>query len=48
MPRLKCTSLVADLFLFCNERDFMMSLSDDKQADIIDAFNTTSRYLDDI
>ena len=24
-----------------------MSLSDDKQADIIDAFNTTSRYLDD-
>ena len=23
-------------------------LSDDKQADIIDAFNTTSRYLDDI
>ena len=25
-----------------------MSLSDDKQADIIDAFYTTSRYLDDI
>ena len=25
-----------------------MSLSDDKQADISDAFNTTSRYLDDI
>ena len=25
-----------------------MSLSDDKQADIIDAFNTTSRYLYDI
>ena len=25
----------------------MMSLSDDKQADFIDAFNTTSRYLDD-
>ena len=23
-------------------------LSDDKQADVIDAFNTTSRYLDDI
>ena len=23
-------------------------LSDDRQADIIDAFNTTSRYLDDI
>ena len=26
----------------------MMSLSDDKQADVNDAFNTTSRYLDDI
>ena len=26
----------------------MMSLSDDKQADVIDAFNTTSRYLDDV
>ena len=40
--------LVADLFLFCFERDFLISLSDDKQADLIDAFNTTSRYLDDI
>ena len=26
----------------------MMSLSDDKQAEFIDAFNTTSRYLDAI
>ena len=26
----------------------MMSLSDDKQADVIDAFSTTSRYLDNI
>ena len=25
----------------------MMSLFDDKQADTIDAFNSTSRYLDD-
>ena len=25
-----------------------MSLSDDKQADVINAFNTTSRYFDDI
>ena len=38
----------ADLFLFCYERDKMMSFSDDKQVDIIDAFNTTSRYFDDI
>ena len=42
-----CAPLVADLFLFCYERDFMMSLSDDKQADVIGTFNTTSRYLDD-
>ena len=26
----------------------MMSLSDDKQADVIDGFNTTSRIFDDI
>ena len=26
----------------------MMSLPDDKQADIIDAFYTTSKYLEDI
>ena len=43
-----CAPLVADLFLFCYERDIMMSLSNDKQADVINAFNTTSRYLDDI
>ena len=43
-----CAPLVANLFLFCYERDFMMSLSDDKKADIIDAFNIASRYLDDI
>ena len=36
-----CVPLVADLFLLCYKRDFMMSLSDDKKADIIDAFNTT-------
>ena len=43
-----CAPLVANLFLFCYDRDFMKFLSDDKQADIIKAFNTTSRYLDDI
>ena len=43
-----CAPLVADLFLFRFERDYMMSLSDDKQADVIDAFNTTSRCLDGI
>ena len=29
-----CAPLVADLFLFCYERYFMMSLSGDKQADV--------------
>ena len=43
-----CAPLVADLFLFCYERDFISSLSDNKQADIIYGFNTTSRYLNDI
>ena len=43
-----CAPLVADLFLFCYERYFMKSLSPENQADIIEAFNTTSRYLDDL
>ena len=41
-------TLVADLFLFCYERHFMKSLSRENQADIIEAFNSTSRYLDDL
>ena len=43
-----CAPLVADLFLFCYERGFMLSLSDNNQTDIIEAFNSTSRYLDDL
>ena len=43
-----CAPVVADLFLFRYERDFMMSLIDNKQDDLIDAFNTTFRYLGDI
>ena len=42
-----CAPLVADLFLFCYERDFMLSLSDKNQANV-EAFNYTSRYLDDL
>ena len=38
-----CAPLGADLFLFCYKRDFMKSLSDVKQAEIIEAFNL---YLD--
>ena len=43
-----CAPLVADLFLFWYERDFMLSLSDDNQSGVIEAFNSTSRYLDDL
>ena len=39
-------TVAADLFLFCHERGFMMSLLDDKQADIIYAFKTTSGFWD--
>ena len=42
-----CAPLVADLFLFRYERGFMLSLSDINQTNIIEAFNSTSRYLDD-
>ena len=43
-----CAPLVAGLILFYYERDFMLSLSDSNQADDIEAFNFTSRYLDDL
>ena len=43
-----CAPLIADLFLFCYERDCMLSLSDDNQSEVIEAFNSTSRYLDDL
>ena len=36
--------LVADLFLFCYERDDSLMIN----RLIIDTFNTTSRYLNDI
>ena len=39
--------LVADLFLFCCERNCMKYFSDDNQSDIIEAFSSTSKYLDD-
>ena len=43
-----CAPLVADLFLFCYEGDFMKNLSSDYQADVINPFNSMSRYLDDL
>ena len=39
---------IADLFLYYYERDFMSDLQKSKLYDLIDMFNNTSRYLDDI
>ena len=41
-----CAPLIADLFSFCYERDFMASLSSNKEAKTIQAFKSTSRNLD--
>ena len=43
-----CAPLVADLCLFCYEKDFIKDLSSDNQANVIKAFSSTSRYLDDL
>ena len=43
-----CAPLVADQFLFCYERDLMLSLSDDNQSEAIEVLRSTSRYLDDL
>ena len=39
---------LSDYIFYCYEMDFIMYLSGDEQTHVIDAFNTTSRYLDDI
>ena len=31
-----CAPLVADLFLFCYERDFTLPLADDNQSEVIE------------
>ena len=36
-----CAPLIADLFLLCYQRDFMASLSYNKEAEIIQAFYST-------
>ena len=43
-----CAPLVADLFLYCYERDFMDSFNYHNQTDVIEAFYSTSRYLHDL
>ena len=43
-----CVPLVVDLFLCCYERDFITSFSRENQADIFEAFNSTSKFIDDL
>ena len=43
-----CAPNIADLFLYCYERDLMSELHKSKRHDLIDMFNDISRYLDDI
>ena len=43
-----CAPVIADLFLFCYERDFISDLRKSNRHDLIDMFTNTSRYLDDI
>ena len=35
-----CAPLIADMFLFSYERDFVLPLSDNNQADVVEAFNS--------
>ena len=43
-----CAPLIADLFLFLHERDFMSNRHTSKLYDLIDMFAETSQHLDDI
>ena len=43
-----CASLVADLFLFVMRYPLCCLCQKNNQTDIIEAFNSTSRYLDDL
>ena len=42
-----CAPLVADLFLFCYERDFMLSFSEDYQSGVIEAYLKVTRAVGD-
>ena len=43
-----CAKRVAVLLLYCYESDFLSHLHKSKRYDLIDMFNDTSRYPDDI
>ena len=41
-------AFVPDLFLFCSESDYMASLSDGKQVEIIEAFSSAYSCPDEL
>ena len=43
-----CAPLVGNLYLFCYDRDFKLCLSEGNQSNVIDAFISIFRYLDDL
>ena len=44
-----CAPLIADLFLYCYESQFMAKIQKDpSKQDLVDQFNNTFRYLDDV
>ena len=47
VPWVRIVPNLLQIYLLCYERDFMLSLSDKNQANVNEAFNSTSSYLDD-
>ena len=43
-----CTPLLADLFLYSYEAEFMQSLLKQNKISVAKAFNFTYRYIDDV
>ena len=43
-----CAPLIAGLFLFCYERNFMSNLQTSKSFDLIDKFDDNSKYLGNV
>ena len=43
-----CPSCSWSIFLYCYEWDFILSLTDDNQSEVIETFHSTPPYLDDL
>ena len=40
--------IIVDLFLYCYERNFMSHFQNSTRHDLVEIFNDTTRYIDDI